>query len=144
MAHAENTITITKPQKLVYDFLADGLNNPKWRDAVLEISLKSGQAGRVGAEYRQLLKGPGGRTIAGDYQLTEATPNSKLAFMVTAGPARPEGQYVLKPTTGGTSVEFTLDLQTRGLMKLMEPMITKTMKAEVATLSRLKAVFEQV
>jgi hypothetical protein len=142
MAHAENSLTINRPSKVVYDFLADGLNNPKWRPAVVEITLKSGKAGTVGAEYAQLLKGPGGRTVQGDYRLTEATPASKLAFTVTAGPARPQGRFVLEAAGTGTRVTFILDLTTRGFMKLMEPMVAKTMKGEVARLQQLKAVLE--
>lgn len=33
MAHAESQITINRPAHEVYTFLADGLNNPKWRPA---------------------------------------------------------------------------------------------------------------
>ena len=34
MAHAENEVTINRPAPEVYAFLADVLNNPKWRSGV--------------------------------------------------------------------------------------------------------------
>ena len=143
MAHAENTVTIARPIQEVFDFLADGANNPRWRPAVIEIRPVA-NAGRVGATYAQKLKGPGGRPIAGDYEVVAFEPPSHLAFRVTSGPARPEGTYRLAEAgPGNTSVHFSLELKARGVMKLMEPMIKKTMAAEVACLANLKRVLEQ-
>jgi uncharacterized membrane protein len=143
MAHAENTITISRPADAVYAFLADGLNNPKWRDGVVTIELKSGPPAEKGAEYRQVLKGPGGRPVDGDYRLISAEPGRALAFEVTTGPARPTGRYELASTDdGGTEVSFILDYQAKGLKKFMEPMVQKAMQSEVDSLPALKRVLE--
>jgi len=142
MVHAENSLVINKPIEDVYDFLADGLNNLKWRPAVINITLAAGSAGIVGAEYKQEMKGPGGRTIAGDYRITVADLNKELSFVVTAGPARPTGSYHLEAVPGGTKVTFTLDLAPKDLMWLMSPMIKKMMNSEVAQLSELKLMLE--
>jgi uncharacterized membrane protein len=136
-------VVIDRPVALVFAFVADGLNNPQWRDGVVSIDLASGQPGGVGTEYRQVLKGPGGRNIDGDYRLTAAVPSSELSFAVTSGPARPTGAYRFKPTPdGGTEVTFTLEYQAKGLKKLMEPMIQRAMLSEVAALGKLKRVLE--
>jgi uncharacterized membrane protein len=143
MARATNTVVIHRPVTLVFAFLADGLNNPQWRDGVVSIDLASGEPGSVGAEYRQVLKGPGGRNIDGDYRLTAVVPDSELSFAVTTGPARPTGVYRFRPMPdGGTEVTFTLEYQAKGLKRLMEPMIQKTMLTEVGALSKLKRVLE--
>jgi uncharacterized membrane protein len=142
MAHAENLIVINKPVSEVFGFLADGLNNPKWRAGVVDIKLKSGAAGRVGAEYRQVLKGPFGRNIDGDYRLLTVNQDKELKFVVTSGPARPTGEYLFEQQGGSTKLTFVLDYQTKGLAKLMEPMIQRTMNSEVAALSKLKQVLE--
>jgi len=142
MAHAENTITIHRAPQDVFTFLADGLNEPLWRTGIKDIALKSGSSGTVGAVYSQTLTGPGGRSIAGDYEITEAVPGELLRFQVVAGPARPQGEYRLRATDDGTEVQFTLNVQPKGFMKLMGSMIAKTMTAEVAQLSALKKVLE--
>ncbi|MGM9472548.1 SRPBCC family protein [Pseudarthrobacter sp. YS3] len=142
MAHAENETTINRTSEDVYAFLADGLNNPAWRSGVQAISLKSGSAGALGSVYSQTLSGPGGRPLAGDYEITAAEPGRRLAFQVVAGPARPAGEYVLSPVDGGTRVRFSLDLQPKGLMKIVGPLISRTMETEVAQLAKLKAVLE--
>ncbi|MDT0168071.1 SRPBCC family protein [Pseudarthrobacter sp. BRE9] len=142
MPHAENETTVNRSPEDVYAFLADGLNNPKWRTGVQEIALKSGSPGSVGAVYSQTLRGPGGRPIAGDYEITKAEPSTNLGFQVMAGPARPAGEYRLAPAPTGTTVRFVLDLQPHGLMRIMAPMITRTMRSEVNQLASLKAVLE--
>jgi len=40
-------------------------------------------------------------------------------------------------------VRFSLDISPSGLMKLMRPMISKTMRTEVAQLDTLKEVLER-
>jgi uncharacterized protein YndB with AHSA1/START domain len=142
MAHAEATVTINQPVEEVFDFLADGTTNKQWRSGVLDIAKASGDG--AGAIYRQTMKGPGGRKIQGDYRVTRLERPTRLAFEVIAGPARPTGSYELRaesPTS--TSVTFTLDLEPRGLAKIMGPMINRQMQKEVASITELKRVLEQ-
>jgi carbon monoxide dehydrogenase subunit G len=142
MAQASNSIDIARPPGEVYAFLADGLNNPKWRPAVKSISLASGKTGEVGAVYHQTLAGPGGGKVAGDYRIAEAVPGRKIRFEVVAGPARPVGVFDVEPAGAGSRVRFSLSLEPKGLMRLMGGMIQKTMEAEVANLANLKAILE--
>lgn len=149
MAHAENSITINRPAEEVFAFLADGLNNPAWRDGVQAILLKEGTGGEVGAVYSQTLTGPKGRPLQGDYRITDAEPGRLLAFQVVAGPARPMGRYQLADAahttaaaTPATAVTFSLDVKLPVLMRVLDSLVTKTMEAEVAQLARLKEVLE--
>jgi uncharacterized membrane protein len=142
MAHAENDITINRPTAEVYAFLADGLNNPKWRAGVQKIALKSGAAGEPGAVYSQTLTGPKGRPLQGDYEITDAEPGRLLGFQVVAGPARPAGRYQLTESDGSTTVRFSLDLKLPLLMRVLDSLVTKTMESEVAQLTNLKGVIE--
>ncbi len=141
MAHAEDTITIDRPVKEVFDFILDGINSPFWRPSVIDVKLLPGKPLGVGAVFKQGLKGPGGR-IDGDYEIVEVKPNELIKFQVIAGPARPTGTYIFKSMDGSTRVTFILDFQPKGLAKLMDGMINKSMKEEVATLSNLKAYLE--
>jgi uncharacterized protein YndB with AHSA1/START domain len=142
VAHAAKSVTIARPIEEVFDFLADGTNNTRWRPSVVVIARSGGPDG-VGATYKQGLKGPGGRRIDGDYRVTTFDRPRELAFEVTAGPAKPSGRYQLnEPTVGETTVKFELDFQPRGLQKLIGPMIQRTIESEVALLERLKAVLE--
>lgn len=87
------------------------------------------------------MKGPGGR-IDGDYKVTRLQANQLIEFQVMTGPARPTGTYTLEPAGTGTKVSFVLDCQPKGLAKLMDGIIAKTMQSEVGNLSNLKSVLE--
>jgi len=96
----------------------------------------------VGAVYKQGLKGPGGRRIEGDYEIVECQPNALITFHVISGPARPTGKYRFERVGNSTRLTFTLHYEPKGLTRLMGPMITQTMRSEVATLANLKAYLE--
>lgn len=65
MAHAEGNIVIDRPITTVFNFLADGSNNPLWRSSVTDIQHIPDKPLGLGAVFKQGLKGPGGR-IDGD------------------------------------------------------------------------------
>ena len=141
MPSAEHQVTIARPIAEVFAFVADGLNGPKWRPGVLDIALVSGSG--AGSVYRQGVKGPGGRRIAADYELTTYEPNRRLAFRTIAGPVRPTGEFRFDEVDGGTRLTFTLGAELSGIKKLlMGGPVQKTMTAEVAATEHLKQVLE--
>jgi uncharacterized protein YndB with AHSA1/START domain len=143
MTHAEHTVTVNRPAREVFDYLADGTHNREWRSGVIEIERTSAADGE-GTIYRQVLAGPGGRRIDGDYRVTVFDPPQRLEFEVIAGPARPRGVFELTETAGrSTRVRFALEVKPAGFMKLMAPLITKQMRREVAQLDNLKHILER-
>jgi uncharacterized protein YndB with AHSA1/START domain len=140
MPEASNTVEIRRAPAEVFAFLAEGENNPRWRSGVLDIRHKSGE-GR-GAVYEQGVKGPFGRRVPADYEVTTYEPDRRIGFRAIAGPVRPEGSFELTPVNGGTRVTFSLSASPRGMAKLMTPMVAQTMRSEVAQLERLRAVLE--
>ena len=141
MPEATHTVEIRRAPRDVFAFLADGQNNRRWRDGVLDIRHASGQG--AGARYEQGVKGPFGRRVPADYEVTAYEPDRRLGFRAIAGPVRPEGSYELAPLNGGgTRVTFALRCTPQGLARMMTPMVARTMRSEVAQLDRLRAVLE--
>ena len=140
MPSESNTITIARPVSDVFAFLANAENDKQWRGGVIEMTRSSGQG--VGATYRQIVAGPGGRRIDADVEITEFVPDQRIAFRTTQGPVRPTGSYELQAGEGGTVVTFRLAATLGGIKKLMAPMVAKTMRSEVAALTELKRVLE--
>ncbi len=141
MPSAERTVTIKRPVDAVFAFVTDGMNGPKWRPGVIDTEHVSGTG--VGAVYRQGVKGPGGRRVAADYEVTAVEPGRRMAFKAIAGPVRPTGEFQFAEADGGTKVTFSLDAQLSGWKALlMTGAVQKTMDAEVNALERLKTVLE--
>jgi carbon monoxide dehydrogenase subunit G len=140
MSSAENSIVINRPRSEVFDFVASHENDKKWRPGVLDIERASGD-GR-GAIWRQGVKGPMGRRIPADVEVTAYEQNSHIAFRTLAGPVRPEGSYTFEDANGGTRVTFSLSANLSGPQKLMGPMVSKSMRNQVDALANLKRVLE--
>jgi uncharacterized protein YndB with AHSA1/START domain len=135
MAHAAETVTVNRPIAEVFEFLADGMNEQKWRPDVVSISLVVDTGPGVGTTYAQTMKGPGGRAIKGDYRITRYDAPTRLDFETIAGPARPVGSFVLREIVPGTTeVTFTIDVTPKGAMVLMKGMISKQVAIEAANI----------
>ena len=141
MPSAERTIVISRPVDDVYAFLLDGTTGTQWRSGVLDISHVSGTG--VGAVFKQGVKGPGGRRIAADYEITAADPGKRIAFRAIAGPVRPTGEYRLEAADGGTRLTFSLAAEL-GFVKrlLMGGAVQSSMDGEMRALDTLKQKLE--
>lgn len=142
MPSAKRSITVNRTIEDVFRYVAKGENGLKWRSGVLDLTHASGEG--VGATYRQGIKGPGGRRIAADYEVTTYDAPTHMAFKAIAGPVRPTGEYRLeKAGEGKTKVAFSLEAQL-GFVKrlLMGRSVQKSMDAEMLALDKLKKVLE--
>ena len=142
MPDAERTITINQPLAEVFAFVADGRNAKHWRSGVLDVDLVSGKG--LGARYSQGVKGPGGRRIPADYEITAFEPNQKVAFRAIAGPVRPEGSFTFEGIGTGTVLTFELHAALSGWKRLvMGGAVQSTMNAEMGALDRLRDLLER-
>jgi uncharacterized membrane protein len=139
MPSARNTVTIGRTVDQVFDFVADGENAMRWRPGVLDVAHVSGSG--VGAAYRQGVRGPGGRRIDADYVITAYSPGRRIAFRATAGPVRPEGEYVFEDLGGATRLTFSLQAEVSGWKRLlMGGAVQRTMDDEVRTIERIEGL----
>ena len=138
---AKHSTTISRRIGEVFAFVADGENATQWRSGVLDVSRESGEG--LGAIYRQGVKGPGGRRIAADYEVTAFEPERRIAFRAIAGPVRPTGEYQFAPAGDGTTVSLELAATVTGWKRLvMGRAVQSTMEAEVRNLETLKRIME--
>jgi uncharacterized protein YndB with AHSA1/START domain len=138
---AEHTVTIRRPVSEVFAFVADCETARQWRPGVLDVACVSGDG--VGTRYRQGVKGPFGRRVPADYEITALEPDRLLAFRAVAGPVRPEGRYEFAREGDGTRVRFALACELRGAKRLMAPGVSRSMDAEVHSLERLRELLER-
>lgn len=141
MPAAQRSIVINRPIDEVWAFVTDGSTAPRWRPGVLDVAKVSGQG--ASEIWKQGAKGPGGRRIDADYEVTAWEPGSRMAFRAIAGPVRPTGEYLLEDVDGATRITFSLQAELGGIQKLlMGGMVQRTMDAEVGALANLKRVLE--
>jgi uncharacterized protein YndB with AHSA1/START domain len=140
--HAERTLVVSRPIDEVFEFLADGTRRMLWRPGIREVSLMT-NATQLGAVYRQVVAGPGGRDVDCDYLITGWEPPTRLEFAVVAGPVRPTGSIELAEREANhTQITMRLDGAPQGLRRLLAPMWARGMAGELGYLDRLKSVVE--
>jgi len=145
MPQASYSVTINRPVGDVFAFVADGEKCKQWRPGVIDITRAGGAStGGVGTRYLQGVKGPMGRRISADYEITVFEPDRLIEFQTVTGPARPHGRYAFAPADdGGTTLTFALDATLSGIRGMfMSGAVQRTMDDEVKTLDNLKRVLE--
>lgn len=141
MLSATYAVTIRRPVGAVFAFVSDGENDPMWRPAVVDIRRVSGED--AGARYAQRVRGPMGRPVAADYEVTVVEPNRRLEFQTIAGPVRLYGRYDFAPDEGGTELTLALNAKLTGIARLVLPRaVQRSMDAEVRNLDNLKRILE--
>jgi uncharacterized protein YndB with AHSA1/START domain len=141
MPSAQRTIVIGRPPDAVFAFFTDPANDRSWRPAVKEISTQDPPG--VGRRIHQVVKGPGGRGIGADIEVTANEPSSRYAFQVVAGPVRPLGEFRFIETPNGTEVHFSLNAELSGIKKLlMSGTVQGSMDGEMAGLDTAKRLIE--
>jgi carbon monoxide dehydrogenase subunit G len=120
----EATTVIDRPIEVVFAFLADGQNDPKFSPRVQEIAKTTDGPPGVGTVYASTVK-DAGMTTKREFEITEFQAPTRIRWAerskntVTA----PEGGYDLAPEGDGTRVTLHNVLQGNGLLgKLIEPL----------------------
>jgi uncharacterized protein YndB with AHSA1/START domain len=136
-----NTVTIVRPARDVFAFLADLENVPRWNYAISETRKTTpGEVG-VGTTYEQTrsIPAPGREQLT----VTEYEPDRHITVEGTLArfPARLE--YTLDERDGRTRLANTVDLELKGPMRLLGGLAAGRIKSAVAkNLDALKQLLE--
>jgi hypothetical protein len=120
------TITIDRPIKEVFAFLADGENDKKFSSRIIEIvKTTPGEPGR-GTVYKSTTKDLGLETKH-EFELTEFESPTRIRWTeLSRGPLFvPVGGYDFAPANGGTQLTFFNELEGRGIAKLLLPLVLR-------------------
>jgi uncharacterized protein YndB with AHSA1/START domain len=119
----EATVKIDRPIEEVFDFLADGENDPKFSPRVLQIRKTTDGPPGVGTVYASTVKDAGMKTKR-EFELTEFERPTRIRWaersknLITAS----EGGYDLAPDGDGTRVTIHNVLEGHGAGKLLAPL----------------------
>ena len=121
-------VTIARPANDVFALLADPERIPGWRPDVLE-ARGDGAPLQVGSEFDEVINF-GGRK-AQTFRVTMFEPNQTLEVAAIAGLGiRPTQRYELSDNASHTTVEIHVTVRTRGLFRLLEPLLPKMIAAK--------------
>ncbi|HEV7980255.1 SRPBCC family protein [Amycolatopsis sp.] len=123
MKKVHTRVVTAKPAEEVYAYLVDFTNQADWRFDVLTSELVSGDVGVVGAKYSQLVR-VGRDEQQSEVELVEAKSPDEVAFRtLDTGMITVSGAWHLRPAGEGTEVICDVAIETRGPLRLIEPMM---------------------
>ena len=121
------TVVIDRPIEEVFDFLADGTNDPKFSPRVLEIRKTTDGPPGVGTVYASTVKDAGMKTKR-EFRLTEFERPSRIRWTETSKNiiTVPEGGYDFTPEGSGTRLSFYNRFEAHGLGTLIAPLALRS------------------
>ena len=84
MARARHSVDIARPIEDVFDFLANGANNPRWQKRVTSTTQLGDTLG-VGTAFKQSMRHPLGFSVPASYRITAFERPRRLATTGTSG-----------------------------------------------------------
>ena len=121
------TVVIDRPIEEVFDFLADGTNDPKFSPRVLEIRKTTDGPAGVGTVYASTVKDAGMKTKR-EFRLTEFERPSRIRWTETSKNiiTVPEGGYDFTLEGRWTRLSFYNRFEAHGLGKLIAPLALRS------------------
>jgi len=105
---------IRRPTEVVFAFLADGRNTPRWYQAVREAEAVTPGPIGVGTRYRFVRELPWGRAD-NLVEVVEHEPDAVVTLASVDGPTPFRYRYTLAPTSEGTQVRLEGDITGEGV-----------------------------
>lgn len=135
-------VTIARARTDVFAFLINGNNRPLWDPSVVFERLTSVAPVRVGSTIHSRVRAVG-RENDFHWRVTEFEAPARLATVSTAGPVATEFLLEFSDAGAGCTVRATIEASPAGLMRLVEPMISETVRSTLVTaLDQAKALLE--
>lgn len=108
MASASESLVIPRSASDIFDFLADGEQNYRWREDVVEVIFAGGPP--ESAVWAQTVRRDG-RERNSDYRVTFYERPTRIEFIVVNGSPRPIYNWELRPLDpGSTRVTLTVEV----------------------------------
>ena len=124
-----HTVSVARPIEDVFDYAAQFDRHPEWQDDLKSVTADGPPGvGSTGSQTRQV----GPRVHTTQWRMSAYDRPSILGWEILSGPMRPVGTMRFSAEGVTTRLDFEMELNPRGLMKLMGPIIDRQSQKVVA------------
>ena len=128
MIQHEVTIHLNRPVEQVFAFLMDTTQLMTWQTNLIKIDKLTEGPLRLGSRFQEVRR-LGKRESEIQGEITAFEPNRRFETRTTTKP-QVTVSYLLEPEDGGTRVKHCFVMLTTGVMRLLEPLIAKSIREE--------------
>lgn len=139
----QGSVEINRPLREVFDYVSDVENYPKWMAHVLGVRKETPGPPRESDRFVVAIKSVG-RRFETPYERTSYEADRSYTDRAVGGPI-PNHQWhsAFEAATKGTSYTRTVDVESRGLLRLLEPLQKRAADRQLRKdLQTLKSVVE--
>ncbi|MEX0628135.1 MAG: SRPBCC family protein [Cucumibacter sp.] len=143
MFKLSETIDVTVPPQVAFDWVADVENLTRWQSGVFASKLLTPPPAKVGTRFTEALKVMGLK-LTSTCEVTELVAPKTYAFVARGSQMNYTSRFDFAAAPGGgTRMTLQASITMRGFWKLMEPMVrAEGSKETKEELRRLKAAME--
>lgn len=139
MIQHEVTIHLNQPVEQVFAFITDTSKLSTWQSNLIKSEPLTEGPLRTGSRFREVRR-INNKEENIEAEITRLEPNKRLETKTLTKP-QAMVSYVLDPEPGGTRLKYKFTLETSGVMRLIEPMMAKSIQegseADFVTLKRI-------
>jgi hypothetical protein len=129
MVHIKGEIFINRSVEEVFDVVADERNEPRYNPRLLWVEqISSGPIGR-GTQFRAATKTMG-RPVQMTIEFTDYERPRHLASLTHLPTMEIQGALTFAPVPEGTRMGWSWELQPRGVLRLLRPLIARMGKRQ--------------
>jgi uncharacterized membrane protein len=141
MIQHDVSIHLNRPVDQVFAFLADPAKQPAWQSDLIEIEQLTEGPMRVGTRFREVRR-LGRRPTEYQAEVIAYEPDKRFALRVISGP-RVTLSYSFEAEEGGTRLRYQFVMHTSGMMRVIEPLIVRSLRKQSASdFAKLKGILE--
>jgi uncharacterized membrane protein len=140
---SETTAVIHRPAAEIVGYAADIERMTEWTDMTASRRLTDGPTGKGTQAYAEVAMGP--MKLGWTWEITDFDPVRGYGYRTVSKSALGmDGRITLTPEgSDATRVDYLVEVKTRGLLRLMEPLIRgEISRNEAAEVTRLKERLE--
>lgn len=141
MIRHEVTLHLNRPVEQVFSYLADSQNLRAWQSNLVENEQLTEGPVHNGTRFREVRR-MGPRQSEIQAEITDWEPNKSFGTR-TLTPPEVTIRYSLEREAGGTRLRYQFAMVTRGLMRLLEPVVAGSIRKETESdFAELKRLLE--
>jgi uncharacterized protein YndB with AHSA1/START domain len=134
---------INRPVADVFAYVTDSSKLSTWQKNTVSVVEEGDGPFGVGTRLHEVHRAPGGKELATVVEVSEFELNRSLGLRMIEGPLPIHADVSFEPTSDGTRVLFTAHGEPRGPMRLLQPVLGRTLQRGLKEhCETLKAVLE--
>lgn len=140
--HAQQALTISRPEKAVFALICDPTKEPQWNPAVLRVECLSEPAGGVGTRYRETHRVIFRKNTM-TFEVLDYQPGTLFGIKTLSGGPLQISRYLLEALPDTVQVTLSIDIQIPSILRFLAPLLRRFADEEALnSLTRLKQFLE--